>query len=156
MSGGYIPGAGRKSSYTDELADEIVDRLANGEGLKGICQRNNMPTRMTVLNWQKVRPEFYARCARARKDTADLMDEKVMEVVDRTEIGDLSPDVAKVMLSGIMWRAAKLDPTRYGDKKDTTVNVGVGVQVAVLSEERRKSLIDKKRQATERRLGLRE
>lgn len=108
-----------------------------------------MPARQTVIRWQHKHPEFATECARARLNTADLMDEKVMEVVEKVESGELEPDAAKVMLSGIMWRASKLDPSRYADNnKGTSVNVSLHNHLE-LSEERIKQLQEKKRQAVE-------
>ncbi len=40
---------GRPTTFTDELFDQICDRLANGEVLKQICADPDMPDRSTVL-----------------------------------------------------------------------------------------------------------
>lgn len=60
---------------------------------------------------------FATKCARAREAQADLMDDRVLEVTNKAEAGQLAADVARVVLSGLQWRASKLQPKKYGDSQ---------------------------------------
>ena len=42
---------GRPSSYTREVADEILRRIVEGESLKRICASEGMPPMQTSLRW---------------------------------------------------------------------------------------------------------
>ena len=42
---------GRKPEYTQEVADEICDRLAEGESLRTICADDHLPSRSTIMLW---------------------------------------------------------------------------------------------------------
>jgi hypothetical protein len=60
------------SSYNEDIAAEICERLAGGESLRSICREDvTMPTEKTVWNWALAHPEFAAHkawaLARARK-----------------------------------------------------------------------------------------
>lgn len=51
---------GRRSLYSDELADAICDRISEGESLRAICAEGGMPSKGTVMRWldDGTRPEF--------------------------------------------------------------------------------------------------
>jgi hypothetical protein len=107
--------AGRKSDYTEALADIICARLIDGESLTKICRDVTMPCRTTVLNWIDERPEFRAECARARELQGDTMADKIMDLIENTTAENAH--ASKVQLSGLQWVASKLAPKKYGDKQ---------------------------------------
>jgi hypothetical protein len=81
-----------------------------------------MPNRQTVLNWQDTNPDFSAKYARARELQADYMDEEILEVTRRTIAGTLDPNVARVALLGLQWRAGRLNAKRYGERQQVDLN----------------------------------
>ncbi|HHA1412828.1 MULTISPECIES: hypothetical protein [Enterobacter cloacae complex] len=42
---------GRPSDYSEELAESIRLRLAEGESLRSVCRDDGMPCKQTVLRW---------------------------------------------------------------------------------------------------------
>lgn len=114
--GGARPGAGRPSSYTDAIADEICLRLSEGEALRVICRDDHMPDRMTVLRWEDANFEFAAKCARARAWQGEWIVDDMASVEAGVLTGMFTPEQAKVAISSKQWRAAKLAPKRFGDK----------------------------------------
>lgn len=105
---------GRPSSYTQETADIICERLMDGESMVDICRDEAMPSRSSVLRWMEANPEFEARCARAREMQADLMDDMILRVANACTPETAQAD--KVKISAYQWRASKLQPKKYGDK----------------------------------------
>ncbi len=101
---------------TPELEAAILTRLEDGEGLVAICGDDGMPSRSTVLRWQRENTQFGARCAHAREAQGDLAADKQLEVAQATLDGQITADVARVVISAMQWRAAKLSPRKYGDK----------------------------------------
>lgn len=112
--------AGRPSSYTEETADAICNRLMEGRSLRSICDDADMPDRSTVIRWQVQHDEFAARCARARELQADLMDDLILDTANSCTVEDAQ--AARVKISAYQWRASKLAPKRYGDKVQTEVS----------------------------------
>jgi hypothetical protein len=107
----------RQTDYTEELADSICTKLAEGLSLRQICNDDSMPHRITVIRWMGKDEAFATKCARARAEQADLMDDRILEIANKLEAGEMAPDVARVALSALQWRASKLQPKKYGDKQ---------------------------------------
>ncbi len=119
---------GRPSDYTDEIANEICERIAKGESLRKSCGSDRddfMPGRRTVLEWLEVNEGFRAKYARAREAQADHLADEMLEIADapnattnpvtgETELRDPQRDRLRVMTR--QWIASKLAPKRYGDK----------------------------------------
>lgn len=107
--------AGRPSSYSEDLADSICEQLASGQSLRQICDQPGMPHRITVIRWQESNEDFATKCARAREEQADYMDDLILEVAN-----NCTPETAqadRVKISAYQWRASKLKPKKYGDKQ---------------------------------------
>lgn len=73
---------GRKSTFDQSLADEIVERLSNGEPLRAICRDEHMPSWRTVYDWLSAYPDFSTRIARARELGADAIAESCLDIAD--------------------------------------------------------------------------
>lgn len=121
---------GRPTLYTEELADEICTRLAEGEGLKTICRSNGMPDAHTVRDWafDEAHP-FAPRYARARdlqaEHYAELMRTvSAAPVPEKTDAdGNPRADLMRVELErrkqevdGLKWITSRLAPKRWGDR----------------------------------------
>lgn len=114
--------------YTDDVGDKICELIADGKSIRQICimfkDEKGFPSRSTILRWLGSNPDFEAKCARARTLQADENFDRTGEIIDKLESGMILPDVARVVLSGLQWRAAKLNAKKYGDK---TVNEHSGL-----------------------------
>ena len=129
--------AGRPSDYTPELADEICERIANGESMRAICEDDDKPNRRTLLRWLETNEEFATKCARARVLQADALEEQMQAVADdgrndwmeRQSEAEKGQGIntgwvlngehvqrSKLRVSTLQWRASKLNPKKYGDK----------------------------------------
>ena len=114
--GGTRPGAGRPSKFTDEIADEICRRIAEGESLRAICRDDHMPDRNTVFSWEDANPDFSAKCARARIRQGDWLFEDMASIEAGVLSGKITSDQARVVIGSKQWRAGRLAPRKYGDK----------------------------------------
>lgn len=119
---------GRKSSYTQDLADRICKRLAAGESLRAICDSDDMPLPETVRSWYINDVEgFSAQYARAREAQAEHYAEDIVHIAD-TESDQAK---ARNRIDARKWTASKLLPKRYGDK----VEVEHSGSIKTLSDE---------------------
>lgn len=110
---------GRPSIFTQELADEICRRLADGETLRAICRDDAMPARSTVIAWalDKDRKSFSDQYARAREMGYLDMAEELLEIAD-DKAGDAARD--RLRVDTRKWMLSKALPKIYGDKLETT------------------------------------
>lgn len=120
---------GRDSLFTQEIADEICARLADGETLRQICRDERMPHWTTVYDWKEANEEFSLRIARAREAGHDAIAQECLAIADdtasdtiATENGDRANaewiSRSKLRIETRLKLLAKWDPKRYGDKMD--------------------------------------
>jgi hypothetical protein len=119
---------GRPSTFTDALADEICERLGEGEPLAVICRDEHMPAVRTVSHWKEKHPQFSADFARARDEGFDAIAVDCLNIADDngkdvryTDKGEetVNTDViqrAKLRVETRLKLLAKWDPKRYGEK----------------------------------------
>ena len=121
----------RAGSFTQEMADKICDRLANGESLRAICRDDDMPPTSTVCKWLSERPEFVEQYARAREAQADAIFDEILEIADDASndwmerFGDENAgwqangehiQRSKLRIDSRKWMASKLAPKKYGER----------------------------------------
>jgi hypothetical protein len=124
---------GRPSKYTQELAHEICERLADGEPLRQICRDDHMPAWQTIYDWMnrddalgEAGVGLSVAIARAREMGQDAIAEEIyietcLEPERILSEGGGRVDSGYVQL--IKARAdiklkllAKWNPKRYGDR----------------------------------------
>lgn len=120
---------GRPSTYSDEIADIICERMINGESLVKICKDEAMPSRASVYRWFEARPDFETRCARAREGLADFLVDEIEELADATTEANVQS--MKVKISTKQWRAMKMAPRIYGDRTRTELTGADGGAIQV-------------------------
>jgi len=123
-------------SYSEELADEICARIAEGESMRGICADIHMPNWRTVWRWLDANDDFASRCARARTLQAEALECDMAEIERDTLSGVVDAKAANVVLSSKRWRAAKLAPKKYGDKITTELTGADGGPVEINDTDR--------------------
>lgn len=128
---------GRASTYTKELAAEIVERISTGETLRAICRDEHMPAWRTVYDWLREDKDFATAIAHARELGYDAIAEETIEMVDAapercdTQFGD------KVDAGYVQWQKnrveqrlkllAKWSPKKYGEKLEIEAKVDVSM-----------------------------
>jgi hypothetical protein len=108
---------GRPSKYTDELAEVICTRIADGESLRRICRDADMPDKETIRRWRGENEAFRARYARAREDAADSYADRMLAYCDDFETADSITRVQglKEASQNLRWLAGVTKPKVYGD-----------------------------------------
>ena len=113
---------GRPTVYTQQIADEICERLAEGESLKSICSGQHFPPFTTVREWVlDDREGFAVRYARAREHVYEQMAEEIVAISDDPCMFDGKPDNVLVQRARLMsdnrkWLLSKMLPKQYGDR----------------------------------------
>ena len=130
---------GRPSIFTEDMADKIVEMLTEGQSLIDICAPPDMPNRMTIYRWMDSRPDFAARIARGREGQADFVDHMISEIAHHCTPETANAD--RVKLLACQWRAARLNPRRYGDRTFSQHEIGPPGSFSHLSDEELTKLI---------------
>jgi len=149
------------SVYSDELAERICQRIADGETLSRICADEGMPDSSTVRRWEREdRGGFRAIYARAREEQAETFFDDVLDVADgAAEAADaLAQDAAdrvdekyaadvyrrvyseeiqarRLRIDSRKWMLARMNRAKYGDRVDSGGSVEVVYRIKTRAEE---------------------
>ena len=118
---------------SEELLEQIFERVAKGESLNRICSEPGMPARKTFYEWVAEDETVLRRYEFAMIMRADTYAEETIEIADDnrfdTRIDDNGREVtddeainrARLRVDARKWYAGKLAPKKYGDKVLNTV-----------------------------------
>lgn len=120
------------STYTDDVALVICERIADGESLKAICEDDGMPARSTVFKWLAEQSTFSDMYARAREEQADAIFDEILDIADDArndwmkrhsdeggtdyQLNGEHVQRTRLRIDARKWMAGKLRPRKYGDK----------------------------------------
>jgi hypothetical protein len=131
---------GRPSIYTDELAAELLARLAAGEPLRSICRSETMPDEKTVRAWARDPDHPIAeRYAQAREmgffsiadEILEIADDSRNDFIDRiTRSGDVERVIdeeaiarSRMRIAARQWLLSKALPQTFGEKVEQNLRV---------------------------------
>jgi hypothetical protein len=141
----------KATKYSEEIANVICGRLAEGESLRSICGDENMPGLRTVFDWlADDRYEgFRIKYARAREAQADALFDEMIDIADDgrndwmekknadgenigwTENGEALRR-SDLRIKTRQWMASKLQPKKYGEKLALTDSDGGPLKIEVV------------------------
>lgn len=153
-------GRGRPTLYTEAIAAEICQRIAEGETLNQICRSAHMPSRPTIVSWVlSDKSGFSDRYATARSmllehwsdEIVDISDDGVNDWVEReAESGRLATQYngdhvarSRLRVDTRKWLLSKLKPQTYGDRTMISGHNGGPIQfqdMSSVSEEQLRNL----------------
>lgn len=124
----------RPSEFTQDIADIICERIADGESLRHICSEEGMPNKATVFRWLARHVEFSDQYARARDEQAETLFDEILDIADdgrndwmqrNTEedgnagwvINGEALRRSQLRVDARKWMAGKLKPKKYSDKQ---------------------------------------
>ncbi len=129
--------------YDEEIALEVCERIAQGEGLEGICEDPRLPCETTVRKWMAKESSFAVAYARAREQQMEKWADDVIRIADDAS-GDyvdrigkdgavervVDPETvqrSKLRIDTRMRLMSKFAAKRFGDKLDLTLTGAVEV-----------------------------
>ena len=139
-----MAGHNGKTYYTEELADEILLKLACGDSLNKTCLSDDrFPDESSVREWiVKDHNGFAAKYFKARMSQADAHADRIADYADQVmNDQEIDPNRARVAIDALKWTAAKLKPKTYGDRLEASLElkggfVGVLASLEELSKHR--------------------
>ena len=118
--------------YNPLVCANIIERVANGETLRGICKQDGMPDRTSFQSWVVAYPDLRSAWEAARRVKAHtLFDEALDAARDLKEragdVGAAEVNALRVAIDTLKWTAGKLNPQEYGDKSITTPAIAIQI-----------------------------
>ena len=125
---------GRPTVFTEELASNICEGIADGRSLRSIVASDDgMPARSTIFRWLANDQNFQDQYAKAREAQADVLFEEILDIADEAQTttklvgqGDDAEEIItydsvavarnRLRVDARKWMAGKLRPKKYGDK----------------------------------------
>lgn len=104
--------------FNPQIADQILERIANGESLRNIVRDEGFPSRPSIYGWLATNDAFANQYARACEDRADSYADEIAAIADDETI---PADSRRIRIDARKWVACKLKPRKYGDKLDHTL-----------------------------------
>jgi len=135
---------GRPSDFSQDIADVICERIANGESVRQICSDPEMPCMTSVFNWLRKHEDFVKQYARAKEAQVEALGEDLLDIADdgtndwmTRKFGDQEVEVvnneaiqrSKLRVDTRKWLMSKLAPKKYGDKLDLNHGGSVGLNL---------------------------
>lgn len=131
---------GRPSSFTQEIADEICERLVEGESLRKICRDERFPSVAAVCRWLGSNEAFREQYAHARVLQADTLADEIIDIADDSSldtkiVGEDEREVlnaefvqrSKLRIDSRKWFAGKLAPKKYGERQTVDLNANLSM-----------------------------
>lgn len=130
--------------FSDDLADQICEGIADGRSLRSICNDVGMPNKATVFRWLAGNEAFRDRYARARDAQADAIFDEILDIADDASndwmerrgeedsgwvVNGEHVQRSRIRIDARKWMAGKLRPKVYGDKLDVEHTGGVTVNI---------------------------
>ena len=106
---------GRPSGFTQDIADKICERIADGESLRSICRDPEMPSTSSVCKWLGQFDSFAEQYARARELQADALFDDILDIADKGAIALEAAEDRRLQIDARKWMAGKLRG-KYSDK----------------------------------------
>ncbi|WP_336295520.1 DNA packaging protein [Cronobacter dublinensis] len=124
---------GRPSDYTEELAEIICLRLAEGESLRSVCRDEGMPSKQAVLRWLARNESFRAQYVRAKEEGAEAIAEELFDIADDGsndwmekldkdgeaigyQLNGEHVQRSKLRIDTRKWYLSKIMPKKYGER----------------------------------------
>ena len=147
---------GRPTSYNQELADTICQRLAGGESLRSICRDEDKPHISTVLLWVvQDREGFSEQYMQAREAAGFAHADRVADLAAIAAEEGIDPQAARAAMDGLKWAAERMSPKRHSQRQEVDHRSGdgsmtpKGIDASQLSDAALQELMNARQDSTE-------
>jgi hypothetical protein len=115
-------------TYQAETFNTMLERIADGESVKSICEEDGMPSQQTFYRWIRENAEQCEKYTRAKEFWADAQLEEIVNISDESTNDIIFNEQGKPIINGDAiqrarlridtrkWCMGRLNPKKYGDK----------------------------------------
>lgn len=120
----------KRVQFTDMLADLICQQVSNGDSLKTVLSKMNIPYALGT-GWRRKFPEFNDALNQAYQDRADYLADRALE-----EAEEATPTVAGVahakLITETLWKSAEVaNGKKYSPKQKFEGNINIPMQITI-------------------------
>jgi hypothetical protein len=112
-------------SFKDDIVEELLDSLSQGNPLTRICRDKRMPSVSTVYAWVESDEEFSGRFRAARARGVHALAEECLDIADEPTNDPVQVANKRVRIDTRLRLAGKWLAKDYGDKVDVNYNAEV-------------------------------
>lgn len=106
-----------RAGYSDDIKNELLRRLSNGETAQSICRDEHMPALSQVMHWQASDDEFFEKYVAARDSFAQHHADKCLEIADHTDETMAGVQKSDLQIRTRQWLANHYCPTRFSERR---------------------------------------
>ncbi len=128
---GSLVRIGRPPCFDPAIADQLCEEIANGSTLYQLCDSQRFPSRPTVYKWLQESESFFNNYARAREFRADSRAERIDQIAQKLEAGEIDANAARTLFDIERWQAGKEKPKTYGDRPPALFDVAQGTELKI-------------------------
>ena len=128
------------STFSQDIADAICERIISGDSLRHICDDDSMPSASTVFKWLRDIEAFSQQYARAKTAQAEVMAEELLDIAEdgrndwievenkrgggtHIELNREAIERSRMRIDVRKWLMSKMMPKKYGDKLELSGDV---------------------------------
>jgi hypothetical protein len=124
---------GRPTTYTVDVAAEVLTRMFEGESLHKIAQSPHIPHEATIRSWADCgrHPQFTEAFRRARRAQADRWFGETVEIADELQNAEAVHQVyaGQTRIRARQWACSRLNPEEYGERVPPAAGGGAVVHI---------------------------
>lgn len=106
----------RPTIYTDDLAADLLTRIAEGNSLRTVCLSEDMPCIKTVMTWKRKYPEFLQQYDLACIERSEMLVEDMLYIADTSDPNHAAK--TRIQVDTRKWHAARMKPKKYGESAE--------------------------------------
>lgn len=120
---------GRPTKFTEKLANQFCELIAQGSSIRTICKSPDMPNASTIFEWIRKYESFSKQYAKACEERSEAMLEDILDISDEgldvikkgaeKKSGALA-QIVRLRVDTRKWYMSKMKPKKYGDHLDLT------------------------------------
>jgi hypothetical protein len=103
--------------YSETVANAICDLLLEGQTMASICARPDMPSRISVWQWEKDKPDFADRLQTCKKEGSHYIADDCLRIADDPSI---DPMHKRIMVDTRLRLIKSWHRKAYGDNVQLT------------------------------------
>lgn len=116
--------------FSEQVAKAILRNVQEGKTLTQLSRMEGFPPLHIMYHWRRKYKEFREELERAREDSADTFNDKIIEFVEKVN-SDKDVQVARLKTELLQWAAKQANKERYGQKKASEKQEQSNIQIFI-------------------------